>query len=268
MGVSGLDGGMATEYLFDAAWEQERARLAGIERWQDPGTIRCLETIGVQPGWTCLEVGGGGGSIAEWLAARVGSTGRVVATDLDTRFLDAIDASNLEVRTHDIVNDVLEEDAFDLVHTRMLLEHLTARDEILKRLAAAVKPGGWLLVEDLDWLTYVTITPSPEFERVSAALLTVMTGAGYDPEFARRIGPAMQALGFGQLAADGRMPMPSLDDNPAMAMYRLTLAVLRAPMVATGACSDADIDTELERTNDPAYWSFPPVMVAVWGRKP
>ena len=77
-------------YRFDHAWREERARLARIEQALDPWTIRSIEATEPRPGWRCLEVGGGGGSIAEWLTGRVGPTGHVVATDLETKSLDAI----------------------------------------------------------------------------------------------------------------------------------------------------------------------------------
>ena len=50
--------------------------------------------------------------------------GRVVATDLDTRFLDALHESNLDVLRHDVRTDDLPEETFDLIHARLLLEHL------------------------------------------------------------------------------------------------------------------------------------------------
>ena len=78
-----------------------------FERERDTATIRYFEEIGVSSGWRCLEVGGGEGTIAEWLCQRVGTAGHVVATDLDTRSLEAIVSPNIEVRRHDIVNDDL-----------------------------------------------------------------------------------------------------------------------------------------------------------------
>ncbi len=107
-----------TSYTFDNAWQQARQRLTGLEAWLDPGTIRHLEMLQVGAGWRCLEVGAGGGSIASWLGARVGASGHVVATDIDPRFIDVLDAPNVEVRRHDIVTDDLETGAFDLVHAR------------------------------------------------------------------------------------------------------------------------------------------------------
>src|SRR6266508_3634523 len=101
-------------YLLDNAWHQARERLALLEEGLDPGTIRHLERLEVGPGWHCLEVGAGGGSIAAWLCERVGPTGRVVATDIDTRFVRALAYPRLETRQHNIVTDALEHGVFDL----------------------------------------------------------------------------------------------------------------------------------------------------------
>ena len=121
-------------YLFTHEDQTERERLAAIEAGLDPTTIECLEKIGVGEGWRCLEVGAGAGSIAAWLCRRVRPQGKVVATDLQTKFLEAIDASNLEVRKHDISKDELEPDAFDLVMARKVLEHLADPPAALRRM--------------------------------------------------------------------------------------------------------------------------------------
>ena len=92
-------------YVFDnAAERQARERFAALPRIYDPGTIRHLQALGVTAGWRCLEVGAGGGSIALWLAERVGPSGYVLATDLDTRFLEPLARPTLEVRRHDITD--------------------------------------------------------------------------------------------------------------------------------------------------------------------
>jgi methylase of polypeptide subunit release factors len=70
-------------YVFDQGWQRERDRLGGIESLFDGYSTRCLAELGVSNGWHCLEVGFGAGGVALWLAGRVGSTGRVVAVDLD-----------------------------------------------------------------------------------------------------------------------------------------------------------------------------------------
>jgi SAM-dependent methyltransferase len=112
---------MVSNYVFDDAWLEERSRLGSLEAALDPGAIRHLISLGVGPGWNCLEVGAGAGSIASWLCQRVGSRGHVVACDLQTAFLQNLNRPNLDVWQHDIVIDTLPERRFDLVHVRWTL---------------------------------------------------------------------------------------------------------------------------------------------------
>src|SRR5262245_29658994 len=130
-------------YLFV---DDPRARLKAVEEFLDEGTIRIFERLGISPDWKCLEVGAGAGSMALWLAEST----QVVATDFDTRHLD-VHRTNLAVREHNVVSDSLEESAFDLVHARLLLEHLRERELVLDKLTRALRPGGWLVVESVDY---------------------------------------------------------------------------------------------------------------------
>ena len=132
-----------TSYVFDQAWHREHARLRALEAAFDGASTRHLADRGVGPGWRCLEVGCGAGGVARWLAERVGAGGRVLATDLDLRFVEDHGHGNLEIRHHDILTDPLEEGTFDLVHERALLVHLPERQQALERMVAAGWPGGW-----------------------------------------------------------------------------------------------------------------------------
>src|SRR5690348_6912436 len=158
-------------YVFDNSDEEPtRQRFIGLPQVFDPGTTRHLLARGVGPGWQCLEVGAGGGSVALWLAEHVGPTGSVVATDIDTRFLDSIEVANVEVRRHDIGVDALPERAFDLVHTRLVLQHVPARHTALASLVASLKHGGWLVIEDFD--SRSGIQSEPELDSAEVPLKT------------------------------------------------------------------------------------------------
>src|SRR5690348_6241466 len=96
---AGMDG---SPYLLDNAAPEAAQRFVSLAALFDPVTARNLDGTGVSEGWRCLEVGTGGGSIAGWLADRVGGSGHVLATDLD---LDKFGAArpNVEPRQHNIV---------------------------------------------------------------------------------------------------------------------------------------------------------------------
>ena len=140
-------------YVFSNKGEQGTRRLTALEEICDPITRRHLDTIGIMPGWQCLEIGAGSGSIAAYMADRAGKQGSVLATDIDTRFLDGLDrltSGNVEVRQHDITRDQLPEEAINIIHARHVFIHLPGATECLARLLPAVKPGGWLFIEDFD----------------------------------------------------------------------------------------------------------------------
>ena len=255
-------------YVFDQAAQSERERLLKLEEWLDPGTIRHLQAIGVGPGWRCLEVGAGEGSIARWLSERVQPSGRVVATDLDTRFLDRIDDPTIEVRRHDIVSDLIEDDTYHLIHARCLLEHLPAREDVLRRMVAALRPGGWVLIEDLDVISHVSVTPSEVYERVSETAFQVMQSFGFDPTLGRRLYLMLVDAGLELTFAEGRIAMGTRLGNAGVDMFKLTLGHLREAMIATGRVDGAEVDEALRLLDDPAFIAMPPAMIAAWGRKP
>ena len=91
----------------------------------------------------------GGPSVPNWLASRTGPDGHVLATDIDTSWIDGV-APHVEVRRHDLARDDLPPGAFDLIHARLVLCWIPQRDEALRRMAGALRPGGWLLIEDFD----------------------------------------------------------------------------------------------------------------------
>ncbi len=138
-------------YVFDQTWQKELTRLRSLEALYDGASQRHMSARGVGPGWRCLEVGCGAGSLALWLADRVGPRGSVLATDLDPRFLDEHGRGNLTVIRHDLTRDELEPATFDLIHARAVLTHLREPDAALARLMAALRPGGWLVIEDVDF---------------------------------------------------------------------------------------------------------------------
>jgi SAM-dependent methyltransferase len=260
-----------SDYLLVNDWHEQRRRLAGLEAWFDPGTVRHLDALGVESGWQCLEVGAGGGSIAAWLCERVGLGGRVVATDLDTRFLDALQAPNLAVWRHNILTDGLPEGAFDLVHARFVVEHLADRTGALRRMAGSLKPGGWLLVEETDSASWV---PDPAVGAEAAALFTRWTTAyarlfeknGTTIYAGRRLYGEFHTLELAEIGAEGRVFMVRGGSAEAE-VWQLTAQQVREQMIAAGLLSAQEMDSLLELLSEPTFvWMEGLVMVA-WGRK-
>lgn len=113
-------------YILPHTILQEDRRLTLMSCILDPCTFFRLEQTGIGEGWICLEIGAGNGSVSHWLAEKVGNNGHVVSADIETNFLECLDLPNLEVRKLDIVNDSVENSAYDLVFARAILHHLPA----------------------------------------------------------------------------------------------------------------------------------------------
>ena len=260
-------------YAFDQAWQRERERLTALERLYDGATRRLLGDLGLGSGWRCLEVGCGAGGIARWLADRVGETGHVVATDLDTRFLNGHGRANLEVRTHDIVADPLEEAAFDLIHARAVVEHVTDRELVIKRLAAALRPGGWLLLEETDFggatagtLAEYVSAPEPQraaMERVYLAVAKIFAAIGADPSYGRQLVGVLTDAGLARVAAELHAPVVSGGNEQ---WTRGSIEQLAERIVASGDATAEDVDWFLAASANPDFHYLPPLMVSAWGQ--
>lgn len=267
----GADGDDASaRYVLDNAAEEASARFAALPRLYDPGTIRHLEQLGVAAGWRCLEVGGGGGTIAAWLCDRVGPTGHVLATDVNTRFLDRLRHPNLEVRRHNVASDPLPDGAFDLVHLRLVLMHLPQRDHVLERLANVLLPGGWLLAEEFDSLSMPpdpNVNPAETLLETDIAMREVMTAGGVDLRYGRFLPARLRTLGLVEVDAEGRVPLWR-GRAAGGDLLRANFAQLREAILATGRLTVEEFERDLKRLDDEAFMRPSPLMWAAWGRRP
>ncbi len=246
-------------------------RPGAFERERDAATIRYLEEIGVSSGWRCLEVGGGGGTIAEWLCQRVGTAGHVVATDLDTQFLEAIVSPNIEVRRHDIVNDDLEIDYYDLVHARYVLLHLKEWEVVLTKLVDSLKPGGWLFIEDPDLDEMMCDAATEDVDRAIidrhfGAVKQMMSKIGMDMNFGSNALKAFKDNSLESLKSESSSQVV-FGGSQLAEIFRPSVE-MKDSLVSAGLVTGEDVDEFTERTNKPTFLFRSMRTVFTLGRKP
>jgi SAM-dependent methyltransferase len=260
---------MRDGYTYDHGWDAERVRLRGLELALDPGTRAHLLRLGVGPGSRCLEVGAGSGAIACWIAERVAPDGVVVATDLDTDFLES-EASKyptLRVLRHDLTAEALP-DGFDFVHARYLVEWLPDKALALQRMVQALRPGGVLLDEEPDFVTIVETPESPALRRVMVAAMRYLESTcPIDTQYGRLLVDDLIAAGLADVEAEGRCPIVRGGSPPAAHFLRLTIEKLREPLVAGRRVRETELTEALAALEDPSVNVMFPLTVAAWGRR-
>jgi ubiquinone/menaquinone biosynthesis C-methylase UbiE len=262
----------ASNYLLDNASEKAVPRMDILARLFDATTHRVLDGVGIVAGWRCLEVGGGGGSVARWLAERVGPKGHVLCTDLDTRIIEsgrAAAPANLEVIRHDIASDPLAAASFDLVHSRLVFLHVIERERALERVVEALKPGGWLVIEDFDT---ASVRPDRQINRFETPLPTSEAVRKYltrnqDGHFGRRLYGRFRELGLTQVNAEGRSLMFTKANGGADLM-RVNFEQIGKDVIAAGLITQQQIDADLATIERDDFAIPSPTMWSVVGRKP
>ncbi len=258
----------------DSPADRELVRLRALEALCDGATARRLEALGVGAGWRCLEVAAGRGSVARRLAAEAGPSGRVVAADLNTRFLRGAELpANVEVREQDLLASDFEPRAYDLVHARALLVHMSDPEQAVARLAAAVRPGGWLLIEEADFSMFRASDahhPGAEaFDRSVRRILDAIRSAGiYDACLGHRTPLFVERLGFEHAGHDCHPFMARGGDDAGGKFWSLTFPLSGPALVAAGAVGQDDLDHVLACLADPDFRFIAGVLFGAWGRRP
>jgi SAM-dependent methyltransferase len=267
-GESGGASAPTSAYALDNASPETLDRFPALSDAFDLGTQRHLTALGVSAGWRCLEVGGGGGSIARWLAQRVGPTGHVLVTDIDPRHLQFGKLPEVEVRVHDIATDPLPAASFDLVHARLVLLHVREREVALANMVAALKPGGWLIDEEFDSSVFPdpARNPGETLLKTHLALARTLDERGADRDFGRRLFGQLRAMGLDNVAAEGRTFMwPA--GSPGPAMMRANYSQLRSHMIAAGYVTQSEFDRDIAALDASDFLMPSPILWAAWGQR-
>jgi SAM-dependent methyltransferase len=253
-------------YTLDNTWEKAHKRLTLLQAVYDPGTISRLEALGVGPGWRCLEVAGGAGSIARWLCDRVGGSGTVTAVDLDPRFLELDPPPGLEIVRRDVVADGLPGDGYDLVHVRALLMHLARPGDLIAEMAARLRPGGVVLIEEADFYP-ITATGSGLYLELFEASCAVAARMGGDWNWARHLPASVAAAGLTVISTDVFSPIFQGGAGLWSQLVDMTWEQL-TPLLAEAGIAPELIAKATAEVFDPSRWFPGPAEVAVTALRP
>ncbi|MDX6221439.1 MAG: hypothetical protein QOD91_493, partial [Frankiales bacterium] len=191
------------------------------------------------------------------------------ATDIDTAWLP--DGAPYEVLRHDVGSEPPPAGPFDLVHARLVLVHVTQRAEALRAMVSALRPGGWLLLEEADPALQPLVCPDEagDAERLANLLKSgfreLMAARGVDLAYGRRLPRLLREAGLVDVEADAYFPLAA----PACDVLEIaTTEQIRDRLVAAGIATDQQVDEHLANVRSGRLDLATSPMVSAWGRKP
>jgi SAM-dependent methyltransferase len=255
---------------------QGRERLRLLGRVMRPTTISLLERIGIREGMVCLDVGCGGGDVTLDLASLVGPGGRVIGWDLDETKLELARQEaeergirNVEYRISDVrLSDAASE--FDIVYTRFLLTHLSAPAGALRMLAQAVRPGGLVIIEDIEIDGMFCHPSSASFRRMIEIYKQAARKRGGDPNLGLRLPGLMLDAGFESLQVN--VVQPAGIDGEIKLIHPVTMENIADSAVADGIAERDEVERIIadlyQLASDKRSFVGHPRVVQVWGYRP
>ncbi|MFB9180270.1 methyltransferase domain-containing protein [Dactylosporangium sucinum] len=259
------DGG----YLLDNRQAEAGERFDALAALFNASTFRHVEALGIGPGRRCWEVGAGGPSVPSWLAARVGPAGHVLATDIDVSWMTA--GAGYTVRRHDVGTDPAPDTGFDLVHARLVLVHVPQRAKALATMVSALRPGGWLLIEEADPALQPLACPDEHgpAQRLANKLKhdfrALMAGRGVDLAYGRTLPRLLREAGLTEVGADASFPL----SGPACTtLEEATVRQIRGRLLDAGLATREEIDEHLANLAAGKLDVATSPMVSAWGRRP
>ncbi|MGP0032619.1 MAG: class I SAM-dependent methyltransferase [Acidimicrobiales bacterium] len=256
------------EYLLDNQHLEAGKRIDALSELFNPSTFRHMGAMGLSRGWKVWEVGAGGPSVPSWIAQQTDAL--VLATDIDTSLLETDDPA-YEVRRHDIGSEPAPDVGFDLVHARLVLVHVPERTEALATMVGALRPGGWLLLEEADPGLQPLVCPD-EFgvdqqlaNKLKAAFRSLMAERGVDLAFGRTLPRLLRAAGLVDVQSDAYFPMGGPVCNE---LERATVEQIRDGLISRGLVTEGEIERHLSNVNSGSLDLATSPMVSAWARQP
>jgi SAM-dependent methyltransferase len=238
-----------SEYVLGAS-EAEIARLGLQHRAWRTRAMEVWRWAGIKPGHTVIDVGCGPGYASKDLAEMVGPHGRVVAIDKSARFLDVLRGGAAartggELLTHcvDLEAGEFPEVNADRVWCRWVLSFVKNPNEVLARMAAALRPGGAIVMHEyFDYSTWRTMPPCPEVDRFVSAVMTSWRASGGEPDIALGLPRGLERLGM-ELARVRPMVEVTQPGEALWAWLREFIRLGRQRLVELGFVSAAEAES-------------------------
>ncbi len=251
----------------------DRLQLLSRDRW--PDTEALFGRAGLAPGMRCVDLGCGGGAVALEMARLVAPGGSVVGVDMDEVKLDLgrqaaaeRGLDNVEFRYLNL-GDWDEPGGYDAVNCRFVLQHVSQPGDLIRRMWAAVRPGGILTVEDADFDGWCCHPPSAAFDFFLRTYNEVLARNGGDHATGRKLYSYFLAEGIPGAHVHLAQPLRLSGEEKTLAWS--TLEASSEAIVSAHVASRHEVANALESlwqfTEDPGTLICGPRIFQIWARR-
>ncbi|MFZ0830175.1 MAG: methyltransferase domain-containing protein [Thermoplasmata archaeon] len=251
----------------------DRLLVLARDRW--PDTLALFQRAGLAPGMRCLDLGCGGGEVTLQMAKLVAPGGRARGVDMDAVKLGLARQAAIERQVDNVeftqtnVDDWNESNAYDAVYSRLLLQHVREPVELLRRMWAAVRPGGLLMVEDADFEGCCCEPANEAFDFYVRSYSEVLRRNAGDPVLGRKLYRHFLAAGIPHPKVTAVQPVRI--EQEAKSLPWLSLQATQEAILSAGLAKRGEFDAALESLAkfcaDPATLVSGPRMFQVWSRR-
>lgn len=234
---------MSTGYALSLTDSELRryAAMAAAARAQE-GSL--WEMAGIVPGATVADVGCGPGAVAAELGEVVGPTGRVIGVDQDpgavTIAADLVASrglGNVVVGRADAAATGISAGTVDTVMVRHLAHTGGREPAIAAHAASLVRPGGAVLLVDVDLTAHRIAPPNDDWDDLQARYVDFHRRRGNDPTVGLRLRHLVNEAGLEVVEHRGWYWMLE-----TVAGLRPPAWIARDALVAEGCASAADVE--------------------------
>ena len=266
---------VGTHYVIRGGVEG-RERLRVLARVMRETTRTLFGRLGVGEGLTCLDAGCGGGDVTLELARRVSPAGRVVGVDIDETKLELarreaaeLGVTNVEFRAGD-VSEGEARPVYDVVCARFLLTHLVNPARAVAAFYDNLRPGGLLIVEDIEARGCFSHPESGAFVRFVELYRAAVRRRGGDPDIGPRLPGLLAGGGFEGVGLN--VVQPAATRGELKTLGPLTLENIADAVVQDGLAAREEVVALAEElyafADDPRTVVGVPRVFQVWGRRP
>jgi SAM-dependent methyltransferase len=236
-----------------------------------------LDQIDIRPGWHAVDIGCGPIGILNLLSERVGAEDSVVGLEREPRFVTMARSEiaqrglrNVEIVQADALSTGLQKAAFDLVHERLVMINVPAREALLQEMISLLRPGGTIVLEDVDDISYTCAPLHPSWTALLDVFHNAFHANGGNAYIGRDLAGYLRDAGIKNI----RIKIHVGTINPGE--YRRThllslLDVLHDKVIGSGALTEAQLsahrDALIAHLKNPDTLLIDKLLVQAWGQK-